>query len=994
MKRNTKRAVATLLASVLLFTDCVSGFAAETDSAVMQNEGQGEVNELEILDRNDDVTYTEAMQEEFEQESETEEEDPQVLFEVEELRDQYEKSYRLSDGTILAAQYGMDVHYEDENGNWEEIDNRFLYESAENEQDFSGYRSAEGAVEFKFAPQAQEGELLKITYEDYRVGFELLPPEEEEQQIQTAETDEEPMEAAAEGMASENDGEQNYNAPISFLKGEVLNPEEVPEELARMPAVLTTGEETETVWVDMTENVPEEGEAELLEAVKVEEAVTSVGYGNVFPGVSLQYILQGSSLKEYILVNERSDIYSYDFSMNLEKLEPEIQEDGSIILKDDESGTAVYEIPAGYMTDASGEYSDAVEMSVSENGEGSWVLNITADAEWINAEEREFPVQIDPTIAHKINSLNDIRGSYVVEGSPGTSYTQTENLLVGYDKNGGKQLRTYIQLRNLPTLPKNSVICAAMCYLGVESYVHNAQAAANIRVKKAENTSWSTKYTWNSKPEISSTIMDYREISGSSVGKYFGWNITELVKDHYKAGNTSGQISAFALEAYGGTSMSSSRYSKTELFLTENSNYPILQVVYRDTKGLENYYTYQAQDAGNAGTAYVGDYNGQLVVVKPAVFYNSTIMSCGINLVYNSSCCNRYFTMTEDIIYTKNFTNMKVAAGWKLSIQETVVEVSLEDVSAEGTSQTTWLVYNDEDGTEHYFKKSESDPAKYEDEDGLNLTIQKNGSDYTMTDKKGNSKFFKNGYLTKISDANGNHIHIIYNGNSYTSNVPNPSTSNRITAVQLQVKGYAPKDIFVLTYNASNYLINIRETYGQNTVTNTKSLQIDHVVSNSIAYLKGYRIYNGSSYVESVRYEYNSGGQMSKIFDVETGLGVEYTFAKSPTGYRVSGFKEYSQNENGGTGRAVTVSAEELKKTVYTDHGTDRNYGTSDDIITTYIFNNSGQTINANSKDRNGTLLGVTASAYSENSGTKKTNNRLLQSVGTGQSGVSILKNG
>ena len=98
--------------------------------------------------------------------------------------------------------------------------------SAENEQDFSGYRSAEGAVEFKFAPQAQEGELLKITYEDYRVGFELLPPEEEEQQIQTAETDEEPMEAAAEGMASENDGEQNYNAPISFLKGEVLNPEE------------------------------------------------------------------------------------------------------------------------------------------------------------------------------------------------------------------------------------------------------------------------------------------------------------------------------------------------------------------------------------------------------------------------------------------------------------------------------------------------------------------------------------------------------------------------------------------------------------------------------------------------------------------------------------------------------------------------------------------------------------------------------------------------
>ena len=43
MKRNAKRITAALLASVLLFTDCASGFAAETDSAVMQNEEQGGV---------------------------------------------------------------------------------------------------------------------------------------------------------------------------------------------------------------------------------------------------------------------------------------------------------------------------------------------------------------------------------------------------------------------------------------------------------------------------------------------------------------------------------------------------------------------------------------------------------------------------------------------------------------------------------------------------------------------------------------------------------------------------------------------------------------------------------------------------------------------------------------------------------------------------------------------------------------------------------------
>ena len=135
-----------------MFTDCASGFAAETST---------EQSEQESLEET-----TEEMQEET----------PQVLFEMEELREQSTKQFRLSDGTILAAQYGMDVHYESEDGGWKEIDNRFLYEAAENEEDFDGYKSAEGAVEFKFTPQVQEGELVKITHEDYEVGFELLPP--------------------------------------------------------------------------------------------------------------------------------------------------------------------------------------------------------------------------------------------------------------------------------------------------------------------------------------------------------------------------------------------------------------------------------------------------------------------------------------------------------------------------------------------------------------------------------------------------------------------------------------------------------------------------------------------------------------------------------------------------------------------------------------------------------------------------------------------------
>lgn len=44
-------------------------------------------------------------------------------FEVEELRDENVKHFRLDDGSYIAAQYDKPVHYLDENGEWQDIDN-------------------------------------------------------------------------------------------------------------------------------------------------------------------------------------------------------------------------------------------------------------------------------------------------------------------------------------------------------------------------------------------------------------------------------------------------------------------------------------------------------------------------------------------------------------------------------------------------------------------------------------------------------------------------------------------------------------------------------------------------------------------------------------------------------------------------------------------------------------------------------------------------------
>ena len=53
----------------------------------------------------------------------TEEEEAYILYEIPEERETSVKHFRLSNGSYLAAQYDYPVHYQDENGQWQDYDN-------------------------------------------------------------------------------------------------------------------------------------------------------------------------------------------------------------------------------------------------------------------------------------------------------------------------------------------------------------------------------------------------------------------------------------------------------------------------------------------------------------------------------------------------------------------------------------------------------------------------------------------------------------------------------------------------------------------------------------------------------------------------------------------------------------------------------------------------------------------------------------------------------
>ena len=87
------------------------------------------------------------------------------IVEIKELRDENVKHFRLEDGTYIAAQYEVPVHYLDENGEWQDIDNSLT----ESGSDFSTNNAR-----VKFAKKITGNEtLLTIQEDNHKITWSL-----------------------------------------------------------------------------------------------------------------------------------------------------------------------------------------------------------------------------------------------------------------------------------------------------------------------------------------------------------------------------------------------------------------------------------------------------------------------------------------------------------------------------------------------------------------------------------------------------------------------------------------------------------------------------------------------------------------------------------------------------------------------------------------------------------------------------------------------------
>lgn len=463
-------------------------------------------------------------------------------------RSENEKHFKLEDGSFVIAQYPDAVHYEDENGNWVDIDNTLIAEEATDANDFDGYTNKDNDFNVKLAENGKD-QLLRIEEDDFSISMKL---------------DEE-------------------DAAQSFITVENNN-------------------NVATITDDMS--VEEKND----QTMQLDKLTSKAEYSDILPGVDIEYTVQSNRVKEYIVVNERRDDYVFSFELELGNLVVRENEDGSISLmtSDDEEK---YVIPAPYMFDANEQYSDAVSYAITNIGSGKYTMTVTADDAWINTDETVFPVKIDPTITTKESRIT-INDTFVSSEEPTENKKGNSYLFVGSNEDYGIT-RAYIQWI-LPDRMLNSyVVTSAKLYYNLINNSNNTEIIAHqVTEFKTENDTEISfdSITYACQPKFNDKILSRTRVPANTQTQTIEIDITNAV---YDEGNTQGTNCILLMRNNEDSDFHNS-VKLFSAYNSERTNLPSMKISYCLPKGLDSEYSFVPIKLGDTGIAYINAYNGDV----------------------------------------------------------------------------------------------------------------------------------------------------------------------------------------------------------------------------------------------------------------------------------------------------------------------------------------------------------------------------------------------
>lgn len=174
-----------------------------------------------------------------------------------------------------------------------------------------------------------------------------------------------------------------------------------------------------------------------------------VVYNSIFDdSTDVHYSLENSGIKESIIVDEMTGCTCYDFILSVNGVIPETTSGTSISFLDEVSGDSVFTIQPTFIVDSySGEYTDGENhitynnyYTMEEQENGTYLLHMNLDEDFLNAETTVYPCVIDPSV-WAVNFFSD-SSSYVLQ-SGGSGYSGSQLSAGGF--NGSGEHLSYIK---------------------------------------------------------------------------------------------------------------------------------------------------------------------------------------------------------------------------------------------------------------------------------------------------------------------------------------------------------------------------------------------------------------------------------------------------------------------------------------------------------------------------------------------------------------------
>ena len=420
--------------------------------------------------------------------------------------------------------------------------------------------------------------------------------------------------------------------------------------------------------------------------------------------VDMEYHVTPRGVKENIIIKKPAEEYVYRFPIRCDGLKIRLNEwERQVELYDseNESGEPEFYIPAPFMTDKLGERSDEVFYRLTEQGDG-YLLEIEASAEWINAEERKFPITIDPLIIATKDSV--IHSKTLTNGSGLSNFNIYR--YVGYESLNVDYM-TYFRVK-MPNIPQASNIISAEMELVQRGKSYCDCGTMGFEVRQAKTTLDPYNATSASQITYDNTVLDFlpqpKQNQTSSIyeaneTQTHHIDLTKLMSERFPNMRNS-QYLYFVLKSADGEYQRDCNYIE---FWSEksNGNGPKLYVYYATKNVFGDNQAYEAIDMGKSGNGQVNLFTGRLTYTFTDVSVPSERMPLEIMHVYNS-----YMGDAEEGKFNNVYGSYRVGKHWKLGFQqymEKITPPSDYEIAGGKNEDKELYLYVDGMGAEHYF---------------------------------------------------------------------------------------------------------------------------------------------------------------------------------------------------------------------------------------------------------------------------------------------------